>query len=133
MKTLSYKKVIGGIALTLTVGSLHAQEPDLGEPYRQCMDKANTTLDMNGCIGDAMKEWDRHLNRLYRDKLSTLSASGQKSLRSAQRAWLKFRDHDCMAHSKMAEGGTLAGILYGECLLKKTVTRSEELESMHLD
>jgi uncharacterized protein YecT (DUF1311 family) len=98
-----------------------------------CMDNANTTLDMNGCIGDAMKEWDRHLNRIYRDKLTTLSASGQKSLRSAQRAWLKYRDHDCMAHSKMAEGGTLAGILYGECLLKKTVMRSEELESMHLD
>ena len=108
-------------------------EPDLGEPYRSCMEKANTTLDMNGCIADAMKEWDRHLNRVYRDKLSSLSPSAQKSFRSAQRAWLDYRDKDCLSRSKMAEGGSLAGIIYGECELKKTVQRIDEFDTMHLD
>jgi uncharacterized protein YecT (DUF1311 family) len=57
-----------------------------------CLEKANTTRAMIDCNNVAYSEWDKQLNKTYRELISALSADGQRSLRESQRAWLSFRD-----------------------------------------
>lgn len=76
---------------------------------------------MKDCISTELSKQDNCLNTVYKQKIS---------LRNAQRAWIKLRDSECKSQSKEEEGGTLEGILYGDCVLQKTAIRANEIEAM---
>lgn len=60
---------------------------------------------------------DRQLNLTYRTLMQQLSPSDQIALRAAQRAWIVFRDADCVA----GVGD------HRDCLMQRTDDREKQL------
>lgn len=83
------------------------------EQYRACNAKAKTQGEMNACANSEAARADAQLNRMYRKLLA--QAAGQPEalakIKSAQRAWLTYRDAymDAMfpAKDKQAEYGSI--------------------------
>ncbi|WP_414628825.1 lysozyme inhibitor LprI family protein [Shewanella colwelliana] len=52
---------------------------------------------MKNCTGEMFRFYDSELNRLYTIQMGHLKTEYRKEyLREAQKAWVKFRDKDCM-------------------------------------
>ncbi|MCW5200015.1 DUF1311 domain-containing protein [Desulfobulbus sp. F1] len=99
------------------------------------MDKARTQGDLNDCAGMEFKEVDKKLNALYQEIL-TEYADDQKfieKLKTAQRAWLLFRDAEMEAlYPCQKENHCYYGSMFPMCyslrLASLTVDRIEQLE-----
>ena len=49
---------------------------------------------------------------------------------NGQNAWLKYRNEHCNLYYQQYRGGTLAPIIYMDCLKRQTDKRLEELEAV---
>jgi len=128
---MTIKKILTLIALITASNFSIAAEAILFTEYKACMDKAGgVTVEMKDCISAELSKQDNRLNTVYKQKISSLPENQKTSLRNAQRAWIKLRDSECKSQSKEEEGGTLEGILYGDCVLQKTAIRANEIEAM---
>ena len=99
-------------------------------------DQSGNVADENGCIRDVFEREDAELNRVYRQakaeaqeaaRNSTWQKRQPEALRNAQRAWLLFRDAECVeAMSVLTADGNMntAG---DRCLIAKTRIRIVEL------
>jgi len=63
----------------------------------------------------------------YQKLLEALPPRRRDRLRSAQRLWLQFRDANC-AYFGSGEG-TIRRVEAGQCMLRLTTARAQELES----
>jgi uncharacterized protein YecT (DUF1311 family) len=100
--------------------------------YSACMssgDAANgVTSGMASCGADEIAAQDAKLNSTYQLVMQKLEKPQRDDLRTAQRAWIKFRDTKCQSESN--SGGTM-DILNGQgCILDATIRRTIELEDM---
>ncbi|HEY0105740.1 MAG TPA: lysozyme inhibitor LprI family protein, partial [Rhizomicrobium sp.] len=68
---------------------------------------AMTQSDMNICADKDYRKADAALNDVYRKTMAGLDAHGGELLRTAQRAWIKFRDSECVYDSAQNEGGSI--------------------------
>jgi uncharacterized protein YecT (DUF1311 family) len=59
--------------------------------------------------------------------MARLTPSGQKRLRTAQRAWLAFRDAECMWQSSGDDGGSVAPMIALQCTAALTDARAKVL------
>ena len=91
-------------------------------------DKAcdGSTYEMVDCINAKTEAWDKRLNAAYQTALKDAEPQQRELLRSAQRAWIKFRDANCAYIG--AEQGTIARVDAAECLRGMTEARARELE-----
>lgn len=96
-----------------------AQPGDCANPTSQAA--------MNACSNDVAKKADAALNRTYAVVKSRLGADGQIRLRDAQRAWLAFRDKECMFESSGADGGSVALMVADNCFTALTDQRTHAL------
>ena len=96
-----------------------AQRPNCNNPQTQS--------EMNICASIAYQNADRKLNQVYRQLLPKLSAARKQKLISAQQAWIKFRDSSCEFERSAYEGGSLAPMIYGNCLAAVTEQRTKDL------
>ena len=101
--------------------------------YRKCMETGDAgkgvTSGMRECLGAELKRQDERLNASYQAALAQLGNDDQSTLRSRQRAWLAGRDAGCEQKAEPNKGGTLYPIVYGQCLLDKTIERAGWLET----
>jgi len=105
-----------------------SQEPSLyGPTYTACMDKASSTTSMVECIGAEHEAQDAKLNAAYKTLMGTLSADRRKQLRTAQRAWIAYRDANCEFYFD-PEGGSIARLQANDCMLSMTARRAVELD-----
>ena len=88
-----------------------------------------TSLQMQVCAAHAFREADAALNRAYGLAVKEGSPEHREKLRTAQRAWLAYRDAECAWESGRYEGGTLAPVTYGQCLVDLTRARVEAIEA----
>jgi uncharacterized protein YecT (DUF1311 family) len=89
---------------------------------------AATTVEMSDCMGKEYQKVDAELNRVYKQLMATLDNDGEKAaLKTAQQAWLKYRDLHCEFESYENKGGTIYPIVYTGCLSAVTSTRTKEL------
>ena len=87
---------------------------------------AVSTQAIVACFSEKTKAADTRLNAAYRRALVRVPARQARSLRTAQRAWIGFRDADCRA---VADGeGTVARIEAAQCLADLTSQRARALE-----
>lgn len=100
------------------------------EPTAQQKDpcKGETTFEMRQCAGKRYKQADEELNKVYQRLMSKLSADEKTSLKTAQQAWLKYRDTNCDFESFMYRGGTMAPLVEAECMVAMTNSRTKELK-----
>ncbi|MCZ8045972.1 MAG: lysozyme inhibitor LprI family protein [Microcystis aeruginosa K13-05] len=96
-----------------------AQNPNCNNPQTQSQ--------MNICASIAYQNADRKLNQVYRQLLPKLSAARKQKLITAQQAWIKFRDSSCEFERSAYEGGSIAPMIYGNCLAAVTEQRTKDL------
>ena len=97
------------------------------------------TLEINECAMREYKDRDRELNEAYRALGNSLGpgaagdttdyAAVRARLVAAQKAWVVFRDADCLALRKLYEEGTIRTAMQLGCLIERTVQRTKELQA----
>lgn len=100
----------------------------IGEYSQACMTHrpdGETTQGMVRCSIEELEAWDVVLNASYiglrQRHEGTMAAD---ALRDAQRAWITFRDADCLAERAVFEGGTIAQIIHASCQMDHTARRA---------
>jgi len=123
--------------------SRQALEPCQGILTQACIasePQGETTLGMSLCTQAEYRYWDRWLNVEYqatRAHFRDLDQAGLPEnavrvdrLRSAQRAWIAFRDADCDLAFAIWGGGTIRQIMGPQCQAQRTFQRVKELIQM---
>jgi len=94
-----------------------------------CTEGGETTADMKMCTARKYKQADDELNKVYRELMLKLDDEGHKaSLKTAQVAWLKYRDTNCDFESYLNRGGSIYSVVVGDCMTSMTISRTEELK-----
>lgn len=105
---------------------LRYNHESLRPSYQACMDSAARSLGaQEECIDEEFAYQDRELNRIYREKLATLSDRDQNALRKNERRWIRqIYDRRC----KMPAAPTPAQRLdIKRCLTAATINQRRSL------
>lgn len=120
--------------------------PDcIGAAAEHCMERSQggySTAGMGACAAAETAIWDEMLNQVYGDLRADMRAididagpdalSRADALRDAQRAWIAFRDADCVFSWTMFQEGTMRSLISAGCMLDMTAARALELHA-HLE
>lgn len=110
--------------------SSFAQERVKKDPCEKA-NESGVTVDLVECSLKKLAEADAELNKAYRQLLARL---GDKKwavkLRTAQQAWIKYRDANCDYVSEFSGGGSAVTFEYNFCLADMTTARTKELQEM---
>ena len=91
--------------------------------------KGESTPEMKMCAAKRYKQADDELNKVYRELMSKLEDEGHRAtLKTAQQAWLKYRDGHCEFVSYLNRGGTIYSVVLTECMTSLTNSRAKELK-----
>ncbi len=99
--------------------------------------KAITTPDMNTCAKQEQERVEVKLNKVYKKVMRTLSQpdteieeypKAKKTLRKAQRLWVKFREADCDA-VYLKYSGTMRTVMHISCMQLHAEQRIKELQA----
>lgn len=128
MKAIRSIVIVVGFALSMPIEA---------EENIDCS-KAVSTLEVNHCLSEELKQADGQLNETYQGFLNTLKSMEEfgkmpkgllvEGLRKAEREWMAYRDRNCEFYSNLAYGGTAAGTDYVSCQVKMTKERLNELK-----
>jgi len=86
-------------------------------------DETMTTQEMIEFETKEFVHIDDKLNQIYGNLRTELDKVGKLRLRDAQRAWIVFRDAECLRLSDFARDGTLAPLLMLSCKTQLTADR----------
>ncbi|BES72337.1 hypothetical protein RE428_33550 [Marinobacter nanhaiticus D15-8W] len=88
-----------------------------------------TTVEMNRCKAQEVETADAMLDKYLRASLDRYKDNGQlaERIESSQSAWETYRDAHCGAVYEKWSGGTIRGLMGGECRLRLTRERTHEL------
>ena len=113
------------------LASAQATAPKFSAQYTTCLDKASgVTAAMHACMSAEMKLQDQKLNSAYKALVAELNPARKKQLQTAQRLWIQYRDTNCGFYDD-PDGGSMAGVLAGDCLLQMTAQRAQELADLN--
>ena len=98
---------------------------------KACQDKAESQVEMSDCEAKTTIVAEKLLTSAYKQKISDSgSAKVKAALVKAQRAWITFRDADCVDYvGSSFEGGNGAGLAIETCLNDRRLTRIQQLQS----
>jgi uncharacterized protein YecT (DUF1311 family) len=98
---------------------------------------------MNLCAGKDYDAADAELNAQWKATVAALKARDKTidrsydsqpthydTLLAAQRAWLTYRDQQCLSESFAARGGSMAPMLHSGCMARLTRERTVELKEL---
>jgi uncharacterized protein YecT (DUF1311 family) len=94
---------------------------------------AQTQLEMNMCWGKEYQAADAQLNAVYKQFTSKLNPEETAQLKTAQLAWIKFRDANCEFVADKYKGGSIRPMIAAMCLAEVTSTRTSELKAQMKD
>ena len=104
---------------------------------------------MDDCAAFEYKQADAHLNKVYRKTMQYMTGdlvraqeqndqrqikyeeTAATSLEEAERTWLSYRDIQCKAAAQQYEGGSMAPMIYSQCLTKLTEHRIADLKGIY--
>jgi uncharacterized protein YecT (DUF1311 family) len=112
--------LIATAALIGAAAFAHAGEQ--GEPDKGCN---GSTPEMVDCLNAQRAHWDKQLTIAYQEALKNAVPQQREQLRQAERAWIKYRDANCLYYD-LGEG-SIAKIDAAECLRAMTEARAKEL------
>ena len=99
---------------------------------KPCED-ANTQADMNICWGNEYKKADAALNKTYQELAAMLDEDEKAQLKTAENAWLKYRDTNCEFVADQYKGGSIRPMIAAICLADVTSNRTTELKNQIKD
>jgi uncharacterized protein YecT (DUF1311 family) len=128
------KKIALAIAALLFMLNAHASIHPIDAAQQTCLNKASTTLAMQRCFSATTLAWDKEMNQQYARLTTIMSSEQQAKLKSAQRAWLKYRDSWLeAAKARLSDGGSQAplqvaaqevALVKNQALALKSLTQS---------
>ena len=86
-----------------------------------------STYEVATCFNEEYLAADAALNAAYKQRRAGIDETEQKLLRDAQRAWIKFRDAECLLAADASRGGSGAAIDGLRCQIKLTKRRTTDL------
>jgi len=117
----------------------------VGDAAQLCMESAEdgyTTVGMIDCTAQETAVWDGLLNEAYQQAMALMReldtadesrmpeyAVRAGQLRSAQRAWITFRDTNCAMEYGIWGAGSMRGLAGAACHLEMTAARTFTLRS----
>lgn len=126
--------------------SLRERKACKGGMSQQCMEAEPggfSTYGMVRCTAAETQVWDGFLNEVYQDQMAGLKAMDEEeakyfpefanraeALRTAQRAWIAFRDSECGLAYSMWGSGSMRQIAGAACHMEMTADRAIALESL---
>lgn len=123
------------ISLMLLAAAAQEPEIDCENPQYQ--------VEMNFCAGKDYDAADAALNAQYKVTVAALKARDKdidrsydtqpthyETLLAAQRAWLTYRDQQCLSESFAARGGSMAPMLHSGCMARLAKERTEQLKAL---
>src|SRR5688572_5699567 len=118
------------LAIICTTSSAAIRDDDMMREALKDCDKNQLTI--NFCARHAFDVVDEKLNNIYKALLTTMITPQAKDrLRQAQRAWVAFRDKDCLVLVGPPEnGGSMYQGLWSRCAEHRTKERLVELEKL---
>ena len=124
---MNSRHLIACALFALSTSAIAQTQGLLQESLKDC-DK--NQLAMNVCASYRFELADKVLNAQYKQNLTAVKeGQSQTRLREAQRAWLVFRDKDCLADTgPREESGSIWPLLHFSCLEKHTTRRTEDLK-----
>ncbi|PYE45319.1 uncharacterized protein YecT (DUF1311 family) [Rhizobium sp. PP-F2F-G20b] len=138
---LAYSGAALAFCLFLGAGAASAAGPD----DLDCS-KAMTQSDMTACSQQDYETADVALNAAYRKTMARAQAMDKdfadlgdtmvgavEALKTAQRAWIAYRDGQCDLAGFEARGGTMEPMLVAGCLADLTAKRTDELNAALAD
>lgn len=128
----------------LAIAPLAGAANDLGAEERpDCIDP-QTQMEMTCCAGVDYEKADAELNAIWPDIVAAAKSKDEylaeqvkgtdvpttlQALRSAQRAWIKFRDMQCEYEAYEVFGGSMQPMVGSMCLARLTRERIAALSS----
>jgi len=110
-------------AAALFGAAVSASAGDQGDPDKGC---DGSTYEMVECFKAKATQWDKWLNIAYPKALRMARPEQREQLRKAQRAWVAYRDANCLYWDLGA--GTIARIQAADCMYRMTKDRAAEIE-----
>lgn len=110
------KILLSAITLTLSVGA-----------WADCLDIDSST-DKRECLQKNLNIIDKQLLSTYQENLKTTSPESKDQLIKAQRLWVQYKEADCFYDASRVDDRT--GFTSNQllCLIKKSVSRNQELK-----
>jgi uncharacterized protein YecT (DUF1311 family) len=118
------------VTLFCSVSSAAIRDDEMMREALKDCDK--NQLAINFCALHAFEVVDEKLNKVYVEVLAKMVTPKAKDrLRQAQRAWISFRDKDCLVVVGPPErGGSMYQGLWWNCVEQRTRARLAELEEL---
>ncbi|MFA5473443.1 MAG: lysozyme inhibitor LprI family protein [Aminobacteriaceae bacterium] len=82
------------LILLLLCGTAWCEVHPIDAEIEECMNKDPSTQGTIQCANMGKKKWDGELNRVYNELMKLLPKEGQGGLRTAQRAWIPWRESE---------------------------------------
>lgn len=125
--------VIGVLATAAPALAKSKVEARYSPDYNTCMasgDAANgVTSGLMDCSSAEIDRQDTRLNEAYKVVMMRFNPSQKSVLRASERAWIGERNARCFRASASEQGGSLAGVIYSNCVLDETIKRLIWLET----
>ena len=124
-------RVLGAVLLvtvSLAFGGFLVRAVAQAEPEAAPCGSESTTAAMRNCENLRYARAEKALDSAYAELLKQLDETGKAKLRSAQSAWLQFRQAEVDFEADTARGGTLAPLLKITAMANLTEARARELK-----
>ena len=126
------RKRVLGIALVCAVCSALGGSPvrAFGQTKQEALpcSSETTTAGMRNCENNRYQNAQRTLDAVYAEVMKRIDSGGKAKLRTAQSAWLQFRQAEADFEAQVAEGGTLAPLIRITVMADMTEARAVELK-----
>jgi uncharacterized protein YecT (DUF1311 family) len=86
--------------------------------------------DLTDCSNLKSDAETKKINKVYNEYRAKLNATEKLEMKEVQLAWIKFRDLACKFESGRYSGGSMAGMVYSDCLSYMTRQRTKELQNL---
>jgi uncharacterized protein YecT (DUF1311 family) len=94
-----------------------------------CSRNEHGVFEDGACASEALAKADKELNQVYRQLLGQLDQDAQNKLRTAQRAWVAYRDANATFVYAVEGDGSAGRMVAANQLEQATVARVKELRS----
>ncbi|MGE0884849.1 MAG: lysozyme inhibitor LprI family protein [Blastocatellales bacterium] len=118
------------LALLLPIGAPAQKKLSQHKPV--CGDLM-TQGEMNRCAQDEYRKADAELNKVYQQVMAKLTPEHKAKLKTAQLAWIQFRDAHCECEAFTFDGGSMQPLIRFTCLDSETQHRINQLKSLAED
>lgn len=99
------------------------------DSYSNCLRRAPSTFQTEQCVAAERRRLQPLLAAAYSQLVNDPNAGRHRRhlIAVSEKAWNSYMKHDCIYAGSTAQGGTLAPIIEGECLVARTRTRIADL------